>query len=1610
MAAILKLRRGTTFTSLQESELFYDTSLETILLGDGGGSNTTYKTLVKLRESNSGSLHILGDITGSHISASGDISASNLELQGDANIGGNIILAGNIFLGDGDNVTDNINVNASFSGSIIPETDDVFSLGTAVKRYQNAFLVSASIEHLQVPDSGILSSSVTNFTSYSSSVDLRLDNSELSGSNHRDRIVELETTGSDHESRLDTIEGPFSTSLDSRLDYLEGPFSTSVDLRLDNSELSGSNHRGRIVQLEDFSASLDDAYEEKSSGTHILVSGSSQVNADTVTNFDANVKDKLNSESVVSGSTGEQLTASLDLRYLEINGDGVFSGSSQVNADETTGWVDDIKTQLNSNTVISGSSQVILNDANLTGFDTTDVVEGTNLYYTDARVKTKLNTETVISGSTQINLDHLDTDDLTEGSTNLYYTDARVKTKLNTETVISGSSQVPMGGDISGNANDATVIKVQGVELTSAEATQISNIGSETISSTQWGYLGASNQGISTTDNVTFNTGSFTGDVSVTGNLTVLGSATEILTSELRITDKLITVASGSIDSAAADGAGIEVDGADVSLQWDHNTTSFVFDAKVSSSVGFKGEGGELTGIDTDQVTEATNLYYTDARVKTKLNAETVLSGSGQVNLGHLTTDDLTEGTTNLYYTDVRVKTKLNAETVVSGSSQLHTDLDNRYLEINGDGVVSGSSQILHDSTFGFVANEHIDHSSITIGSGKGLIGGGTIDTSRSLTLDTGSAHFDEGIKKIIDADGVLSGSSQLHTDLDLRYLEINGDNVFSGSSQVDADSITNFDSNVEDKLNAEVVHSGSYLGTSTTSNLSEGTNLYYTDARVKTKLNSETVVSGSSQLHTDLDNRYLEINGDGVISGSSQVNADTITNFDSNVKAKLDAEAVVSGSSFVSSHQGSITASINNVSTNVDLGLNIDDSPTFSSLTLLNTATAAVTAFDALFDVSGVTKKRTLGTSAFFNVSSSIADDPNSVPTTKAVSDALIAAGAGDITSVNSSNLYPASSTGIAHSGDGTQDGSSYYGNIGNVVLVIDTGSAHFQQGVELYLDGTYSDADNTNHLNSLGVISGSTQLEDTFLKIDGDGVISGSSQITITESQISDLSHYTDANVKTKLDTEGVISGSSQITKTLQEVTDDGASTSNAIHITNTTTSAAKTTGALIVDGGLGVGGSITANLVQVYSATPKMMVSNSDSTIVDGQTVGSYQFRHTDADGGGSGGIFSIDLVATADFEGLNSTPAEYQFDTAIRVDGLVTASAFYGDGSNLTGVTSYTDSDNTDHLNSLGVVSGSGQIETLFVGTAVSTSLDDRLDTLEGESHENPLTFTDTNTIDFTRDTDSITANIIGGVVSGSSQVVMGGDISGSADDTTVIKVQGVELTSAEVTQLATIGDSTTISATQWEYLGASNQGIATTDDVTFASASLNNVVISGNLTVLGDAVELGVSELRIEDKLITVASGSADSSTADGAGIEIAGADASITWNHGSSRFDISDNIHVSGTIQATDDIIAYASSDIRLKNNIKPIENPLDKIHSISGNSFDWNVDKQDIYNGKDYGVIAQEIENILPELVITKEDGYKAVKYDKLVSLLIEGIKELSNEVNELKTKIDNQ
>lgn len=115
------------------------------------------------------------------------------------------------------------------------------------------------------------------------------------------------------------------------------------------------------------------------------------------------------------------------------------------------------------------------------------------------------------------------------------------------------------------------------------------------------------------------------------------------------------------------------------------------------------------------------------------------------------------------------------------------------------------------------------------------------------------------------------------------------------------------------------------------------------------------------------------------------------------------------------------------------------------------------------------------------------------------------------------------------------------------------------------------------------------------------------------------------------------------------------------------------------------------------------------------------------------------------------------------------------------------------------------------------------------------------------------------------------------------------------------------------------------------------------------------------------------------------------------------------NTLVQGTIYSFGDVIAYSSSDARLKDNITVIDSPLEKLSKINGVSFNWN-DKQSAYEvgKKDIGVIAQEIEEVLPELVTTRDNGYKAVRYEKIVPLLIEAIKEQQSQIDELKGLIN--
>ena len=113
-----------------------------------------------------------------------------------------------------------------------------------------------------------------------------------------------------------------------------------------------------------------------------------------------------------------------------------------------------------------------------------------------------------------------------------------------------------------------------------------------------------------------------------------------------------------------------------------------------------------------------------------------------------------------------------------------------------------------------------------------------------------------------------------------------------------------------------------------------------------------------------------------------------------------------------------------------------------------------------------------------------------------------------------------------------------------------------------------------------------------------------------------------------------------------------------------------------------------------------------------------------------------------------------------------------------------------------------------------------------------------------------------------------------------------------------------------------------------------------------------------------------------------------------------------------GQIRATDDITAFYSSDVALKENIQNIPSASDKIEQLNGVLFDWKQDWIDTNGGEDgyfvrksdVGVIAQDVEKVLPEIVGTRPNGIKAVKYDRLCALLIEGFKEMKNEIKQLK------
>lgn len=488
--------------------------------------STNDSALYRLNHAGNQKLDLSGNLEGTTINSITASGSFNGTFVGDGS-GLTNIPADNIVLStivDGNGIADfsydgtsNVTISAEISGSTL-------SLGSA-----GLAVAAAGIGTVEIADGAVtnakLAGSIANDKLVSSSVVIGSTTVNLGDTVTSFAGVTL--TGATATGSFNgTFVGDGSALTNLNLGSLSAPGNSGEILYNDGGALSATS----ALTLSGTSLTVTGDI----SGSSLYLSGDANIDGNIVLGGNITIGDATTDTVSFGGEIASDIIPSADNTY------DLGSSADKFAEVHATSFIGDVTGQV----------------SDISNHDTDDLSEGSsNLYYTDARARAAI---TVNSEAADISGDiNLDTDNIGEGLTNLYFTDARVKSKLNTEGVLSGSIQVVTGGDLSGDATNVTVTAVQGVAVTSAEVTQIANIGSTTISGTQWGYLGALDQAVGTASNVTFtdlsldgnlsiNTNKFvvtnaTGNTAIAGTLGVTGAAT--LSSTLDVTGALTVTA-----------------------------------------------------------------------------------------------------------------------------------------------------------------------------------------------------------------------------------------------------------------------------------------------------------------------------------------------------------------------------------------------------------------------------------------------------------------------------------------------------------------------------------------------------------------------------------------------------------------------------------------------------------------------------------------------------------------------------------------------------------------------------------------------------------------------------------------------------------------------------------------------------------------------------------------------------------------------------------------------------------------------------------------------------------------------------------------------------------
>jgi hypothetical protein len=540
-----------------------------------------------------------------------------------------------------------------------------------------------------------------------------------------------------------------------------------------------------------------------------------------------------------------------------------------------------------------------------------------------------------------------------------------------------------------------------------------------------------------------------------------------------------------------------------------NQTTGNISASLVNSSVTVNGQSISLGGSGTVTANTTNTLTLGNGLTGTSFNGGTAVTTNVDTGSAHFTNG---------------VKSKMNADGVFSSSAQVsYTGLSSipsgivssstQIPPLLPNGTVSASSQVQHNLTTGYVANEHIDHSTVSISPGSGLSGGGTIAATRTLTLDTGSTHFTNGVKAKMNTDAVVSSSAQV------TALLPNG--TVSASSQVQHNSTTGYVANEHINHTSVSITAGS--------GLSGGGDISAT----------RTVTLDTGSLHFERGVR-AEITGSNT-TGASGINLN-YNQTTGNISASLvNSSLTVNGQAISLGGTGTITANTTNALT---LGNGLTG-------TSFNGGTAVTTNVDtgSIHFTNGVKSK--MNVDGVFSSSAQVSyTGLSSIPSGI----------------VSSSTQIPP----LLPNGTVSASSQVSYTGLSNTPSGIVSSSTQIPA---LLPNGTVSASSQVAHNSTSGYVA-NQHIDHSTVSISPGSGLTGGGTIAATRTLTLDTAsvHFTNG-VKAKMNTDAVVSSSGQVAA-YPNIATTGSNTFTGIQtVSNTTNSTAFNNGAVVIAGGLGV-----------------------------------------------------------------------------------------------------------------------------------------------------------------------------------------------------------------------------------------------------------------------------------------------------------------------------------------------------------------------------------------------------------------------------------------------------